>query len=105
MAAIDMTGQLREWVAKAVNDGCLGEDFPWDVRWDIKAPMLAYTVIVGISNPMLGQGPVLQPFQVPVTALREDIVREGVHEAMTMLRATRRKLLAAAANPHHDAGN
>lgn len=105
MAAIDMTGNLRRWVETAVNDACLGEDFAWDVRWDIQTPNLTYTVVVGISNPMLGKGPVMQTFQVGVMSLREDAVREGVHELMSMLRATRRKLLAAAAKPHRDAGN
>lgn len=96
MAAIDMTGQLREWVAKAVNDGCLGEDFAWDVRWDIKAPILAYTVLLSMANPLLGQGPVIQTFQLSVSSLTEEHVREGVHNVIGALRNTRTKIIALA---------
>lgn len=105
MAAIDMTAQLREWVASAINAGCMRDDFAYDVRWDIKVPELTYTVVVGISNPVLGRGPVIQTFQARVTSLREDVIREGVHELMSQLRATRRELLGSIAKPHRDAGN
>ena len=95
MAAIDMSAQLREWVASAINDACMGEDFAFDVRWDTQGQTLAYTVIVTMPNPMLGQGPLLDRFSAPVSLLREDAIRGGVHQLMQQLRGLRKQLLEA----------
>jgi hypothetical protein len=95
MAAIDMSGQLREWVSKAITDACLREDFGFDVRWDTQGQMLVYTVIVTMPNPLLGKGPLLQRFSASVTSLREDEIRAGVHTVMQQLRDLHKQILAA----------
>lgn len=105
MAATDMSGLLREWVAKAVSDGCLRDDFGWDTRWDLRAPVFAYTVVLALKNPILGQGPIVQTFQAPISSLQEDTIREGVHELMTQLRQTRKLVLAAGTPPRRSANN
>lgn len=93
MAAIDMTAQLREWVAKGITFECLGEDFGFDTSLRFQPPRLAWTVIITMANPLLGQGPVVMPFSVDAGSLTEENIREGVHHVLTELRKTRRKLL------------
>jgi hypothetical protein len=98
MAAIDMTGQLRDWVAQAISDGCMGEDFGFDTTWNVAPGSLLYTVIVTLRNPFLGRGPLLIPFSVPVTKLSEATIRPAVHTLMAQLRQARSELLAAGSN-------
>jgi hypothetical protein len=93
MSAVDMTGQLRGWVEKAISDICMGENFGYDVRWDLQNQMLVYTVVVTMPNPLLGQGPLINRFTAPVGALREDAIRLGVHNVMGQLREFHRKQL------------
>jgi hypothetical protein len=99
MAAIDMNAQLREWVAKAINDGCMGEEFGFDIHWDLKPPLLYYTVIMTMQNPMLGQGPLVMPVKIPIGAVREDAVRAGVHHLMSELRKLHKQVLDAGPKP------
>jgi hypothetical protein len=105
MAAIDMNAQLRGWVAKAINDGCMGEEFGYDVRWDLKPPVLYHTVVITMSNPMLGQGPLVQQFKAPVSALREDAIRLGVHHVMDQLRELHKQVLSAGPKPVRGSDN
>jgi hypothetical protein len=46
-----------------------------------------------MNNPLLGQGPIIVPFHVPIAAMREDAVRIGTHHAMSQLRETHKQLL------------
>jgi hypothetical protein len=104
MTAISMSQQLREWVAKAIEDACLGEDFGYETAWTVSPPRLTYTVVITMANPLLGQGPIVMPFILPAT-FDEATVREGTHHVMGQLRVTARKLLegpAQRANAPHN---
>jgi hypothetical protein len=105
MAAIDLTGQLRDWVAKAIKEACMGEDFGYETAWALKPPRLTYTVVITMPNPLLGQGPVVMPFSLPVGSLDEDTVRAGVHHVMGELCKIGRQLLEGppqrASAPHN----
>jgi hypothetical protein len=105
MAAIDMNAQLRQWIAKAINDACMGEEFGYDVRWDLKDPLLFYSIVLTMSNPMLGQGPLVQQFKAPIGALREDAIRMGVHHVMGQLRALHKQVLDAGPRPVRNSSN
>lgn len=105
MAAIDMNAQLREWVAKAINEGCMGEEFGFDVSWGIQPPTVVYTLVITMKNPMLGKGPIVMPFTVPLPALREDAVRMGVHHTMGQLRGAYKKILDAGPQPVASSSN
>lgn len=105
MAAIDLTGQLREWVAKAIRLECFGEDFGYDTSLRFQPPRLAWTVIITMGNPLLGQGPVVMPFSVDAGSLSEENIREAVSHVLAELRKMRRALLdgpAQRAMPSHN---
>ena len=93
MAAIDLTGQLREWVSEAIRLGCFGEDFGYDTSLRFQPPRLAWTVIITMPNPLLGQGPVVMPFSVDAGSLTQENISEGVQHVLAELRKTRRALL------------
>jgi hypothetical protein len=103
MAAQSMSDQLREWVAKAIQDACLGEDFGYETAWTLTPPRLTYTVLITTASPLIGQGQILMPFNVPSSALNEETVRAGVHHVMGELRSTARKLIQGPAHraPHN----
>lgn len=101
MAAIDMTAQVREWVAKAIGEASLREDFAFDVRWDTSPSTIVYTVIITMPNPLLGKGPLLNRFTAPVSAIREDAIRLGVHTVMQQLREMHKTILDAEAQARH----
>lgn len=105
MAAIDMHAQLRKWVSEAINDACMREDFGYDVRWDLKDPLLFYSIVLTMSNPMLGQGPLVQQFKAPIGALREDAIRLGVHHVMGQLRTLHKQVLDAGPLPVRNSSN
>jgi hypothetical protein len=97
MGAVDVTVRLRGWVAAAIEDACMGEEFWYDTDWQImqtgQTRAMVYNVVVMMRNPLLGQGPLIMPFQVPITAVREDAVRMGVHHAMGELRKLHKQVL------------
>jgi hypothetical protein len=99
MTAVHIGDQLDAWVAKAINDGAMGEEFWHDHAGSTVmgpvGPSLRYTVIITMKNPLLGQGPLIMPFTVPIGAMREDAVRLGVHNAMGQLRELHKQLLDA----------
>jgi hypothetical protein len=99
MAAIDMSAQVREWVKTAISDACMREDFAFDVRWDTTPNTIVYTVIITMPNPLLGKGPLLQRFSAPLSALREDAIRLGVHTVMQQLREAHKGILDAPKKP------
>jgi hypothetical protein len=86
-----------------IGDGCMGEEFWYDVRWQIAAAgnvrNVQYNVIVAMTNPLLGQGPLVMPFQLPIGIMREEIVRNAVHQAMGQLRALHRAQLHGPKQP------
>lgn len=95
MTAIDMSGQLREWVAKAISGACMGIDFGYDVRWDMGPTTVVYTVIITMPNPLLGKGPLINMFSAPVSAIRQDAIQLGVHTVMQQLREAHKAILDA----------
>ena len=92
-------------MAEAIRLECFGEDFGYDTSLRFQPPRLAWTVIITMANPLLGQGPVVMPFSVDAGSLTEENIHGGVHHVLTELRKTRRKLLEGSAQramPSHN---
>jgi hypothetical protein len=108
MPALDMTMQLHQWIATAIEERCMGETFTFDTSWKVtdsgKGPSVRYDVIIGLANPLLGGGPIMMPFQVPIGSMREDAVSLGVDNAMGQLRKLFRELIGKGPKPHAGPG-
>jgi len=101
MTATCHTTRIGGWVADAISTACMGQDFGYDVRFDAGRPigvnggplMIAYTVIITLRHPLLGQPPFAGNFTVAVEKLEDEagiraITQHAVMELGKLHKAT-----------------
>lgn len=92
MAAYDISERIRSWVAAAIAQTCMGQEFGYDVRFDagsvpgVPGTVVNYTVVITLRHPLLGQPPFAGTFTVPVERLGdEQLVRSTAQQAVLQL--------------------
>lgn len=97
MAAIDVTAKVRAAAMAVVDKTCFGEDFGVDATATlVQAPggvAVAYTLILSMRSPLLGQGPLVTITQIPSPNPTGEQVEQAVTEAMKGLRDLSSKIL------------
>jgi hypothetical protein len=95
MAAQDIRNDVEAWLADEIGKQCFGEDFGWAVTWG-PAPVPngqggmvmipAWTAIITMQNPMLGEGELYHVAQLGAPRPKEADVRAQVTDGLRQLR-------------------
>lgn len=103
MAAQDIRAQAEAWVADEIGKQCFGEDFGWAVTWGpVPVPngqggaviVPAWTAVIVMRNPLLGQGDLFHLAQLGAPRPKEADVRAQVTDGLRQLRELARSKTA-----------
>ena len=100
MAATDITAQVKAWAIAAAGAQAFGEDLGVDATWaaapTTQGVQVAFTLLVTMRSPLLGQGPLFSMTQLATPQPSQEQVDNAMAEMLRQIRELSRQVLAGA---------